>query len=301
MSKFMEKFQSRIPQNRFVFDYLTINFKDTTPDEVLQIFCGVVSNPDVCVDSFIDFDSGSIRSYNRSLRFFGERFITINWRSFDLGTPFTFKHTGVIDKFDTFQGVSLNITGTGCRAMTEQDFYNLFALLKDYNVSYTRLDVAFDDFNQVMPADKMVDVVCDWFSGKDNVISTRTRRSSSRVYINNAVIDSGYISGKNFDFGSNGASQKLRMYDKKVEQSRSDVDYWKRLEFMLRHDKATNFINDYLQCKNIVLCYVKYLSDILRFVDEDSSCVTRRDRKNAPWWEQFLKVLEEYTLQAIYI
>ena len=300
MSKYTEKFQSRTPQNRFVFDYLTINFKDSTPDEVLQIFCGVVSNPDVCLDSFIDFDSGSIRSYNRSLRFFGERFITINWRSFDLGTPFTFKHTGAIDKFDTFQGVSLNITGTGCRAMTEQDFYNLFALLKGYNVSYTRLDVAFDDFNQVMPVDNMVSSINDWFNGKDNAISTRSRRVTSRIYLNNADINGSNFTSKNFDLGSNGASQKLRMYDKKVEQSRSDVDYWKRLEFMLRHDKATNFINDYLQCKNIVVCYVKYLSDILRFLADGKNLI-RSQIKNAPWWEQFLKVLEEYTLQSIYI
>lgn len=300
MSKFTEKFKSRTPQNRFVFDYLTINFKDSTPDEVLQIFCGVVSNPDVCVDSFIDFDSGSIRSYNRSLRFFGERFITINWRSFDLGTPFTFKHTGAIDKFDTFQGVSLNITGTGCRAMTEQDFYNLFALLKGYNVSYTRLDVAFDDFNQVMPVDNMVSSINDWFNGKDNAISTRSRRVTSRIYLNNADINGSNFTSKNFDLGSNGASQKLRMYDKKVEQSRGDVDYWKRLEFMLRHDKATNFINDYLQCKNIVVCYVKYLSDILRFLSDGKNFI-RSQIKNAPWWDQFLRQLEEYTLQAIYI
>ena len=300
MSKYVEKFQSRTPQNRFVFDYLTINFKDTTPDEVLQIFCGVVSNPDVCVDSFIDFDSGSIRSYNRSLRFFGERFITINWRSFDLGTPFTFKHTGAIDKFDTFQGVSLNITGTGCRAMTEQDFYNLFALLKGYNVSYTRLDVAFDDFNQVMPADNMIASINDWFHGKDNAISTRSRRVTSRIYLNNASINGFNFTSENFDLGSNGSSQKLRMYDKRVEQSRDDVDYWKRLEFMLRHDKATNFINDYLQCKNIVVCYVKYLSDILRFLADGKNLI-RSQIKNAPWWEQFLRQLEEYTLQAIYI
>ncbi len=301
MSKYKEQFESRVPQNRFLFDYLTINFRNSTPSEVLQIFCGLVSNSDVCPSAFVEFDTGALTSYNRSLRFFGERYITINWRNFSEGMEFVFEHTGEVDNFDLRQGVSLNITGTGCRVMTEQDFYDLFDLLKDKDVSYTRVDVAFDDFNGLMPSSKMLDVVFDWFSGNDNLISTRVRRTSSRFYINNAFIDGGYVSGSNFDFGSNGSSQKLRFYDKKVEQSCFDVDYWKRLEFTLRHDKAVSFVNDYLYYKNIVVCYVKYLSNILRFVDENSSCVTRKDIKTASWWEQFLQDLEEYKLLSIYI
>ena len=293
MSTYKEQFENGKPQNRFVFDYLTINIRDMKPLEVLSMFCDIVKNEDVISESFIEFDTGALTSYNRSLRFAGDRFITINWRTYIDSS------TGEVVEFDTRQAVSLNITGTGCRFMTEQDFYNLFSYLTHHDVHYTRLDVAFDDFNGVIPVDTMVNSIDGWTNG-DNNLSTLSRRTSSRVYKNVGKINGSYVSSYNFDMGSNGADMKIRLYDKKIEQSREDVDYWKRLELQLRRKKACSFIDVYLNNKCVPVCYVSFLSGFVRFLVEHKSN-NLSDVKTALWWEQFLKKLDDYKLLSIYI
>lgn len=289
MSTYKEVFENGKPQNRFVFDYLTINIRDMKPLEVLNMFCDIVKNEDVIPEAFIEFDTGALTSYNRSFRFGGYRFITINWRTY------VDSRTGEVVDFDTRQAVSLNITGTGCRAMTEQDFYNLFSYLTHHDVHYTRLDVAFDDFNGVIPVDNMINSLDSWTS-EYKPVSTSSRFSNLRIYKNNSSFGSSY----NFDMGSNGAEMKIRLYDKKIEQSREDVDYWKRLELQLRRKKATSFIDMYLNNKCVPLCYVCYLSSFVRFL-VDHKAKNLSDVKTVLWWEHFLKKLEDYKLLSIYI
>lgn len=289
MSKYKEIFENGKPQNRFVFDYLTINIRDMQPLKVLDMFCDIVKNEDVIPESFIEFDTGALTSYNRSLRFGGDRFITINWRTY------VDSETGEVVDCDTRQAVALNITGTGCRFMTEQDFYNLFSYLTHHDVHYTRLDVAFDDFSGVIPVDDMIDSLDSW-TPQYKSVSTMSRFSNLRIYKHNSSFGSSY----NFDMGSNGSTMKIRLYDKKIEQSRDDVEYWKRLELQLRREKAFDFIDSYLNNKCIPVCYVNFLSSFVRFLVRHNAS-NLSDVKTALWWEQFLKKIEDYKLLSIYI
>lgn len=283
--KFKEDFSNKELKNRFLFDYLTFNIKGATVLQVLQLLCNSISHNDINVNTFDYFITGALTSYNRSLRFMSERFITINWREY------TDEVTGEVIDLDERQGISVNITGTGCRFITEKDFYNLFKNLKSYEVNFTRLDIAFDDFEEVLPASEMINCIRSWTSDH-RTVSTMAKFKNSRIYLNRS---SKGFSSENFDLGSNGSSRKLRLYDKMVEQDRDDILYWKRLELQLRREKAAAFVNDFLLTKSIACCYANYLSDFVRFLVNNNYGGKNSDKvETAPFWLDFLELLKSY-------
>lgn len=292
MSKYLQEKFSEKPQNRIVIDYLTVNIRDMLPCEVVNFLCKY-SNPDLVKESFLYNDMGAITSYNRSFRFLDERFITINWREY------TDKQTGEVIEVDSRQGVSLNITGTGCRFFSQHDFYKMLFELKQHDVHFTRIDVAFDDFDGVIPCQEMISYLQNW-SSNPSLISTNSKFGSMRTYDNNAEVGSSRLTATNFDLGSNGSERKLRLYDKKIEQKRSDVDYWKRLELQLRRSKANEFIDFYLSYKNLFIPYSIFLYDFVRFlVPTDLPQSRRRYLDDVDFYSDFINYLKNFSPQEV--
>lgn len=290
MATYKEHFDGQPKKNRFLFDYLTVNIKDMYPEQVIDLLCSKCSNPDMIKENFYYHDTGVLTGYNNSYRFLQSRFISISWRNY---TDVT---TGEIIDVDKRQGVALNITGTGCRFFTVQDFVILFTeLINNHDCNFTRLDVAFDDFTGMIPHEEIISSLDTW-TGTNKVVSTRARLSNFRIYKNfsqGSVSNSSF--GYNFDLGSNGSSMKVRMYDKKVEQNRNDLSYWKRFELQLRREKAINFIYSFMETGSFAIPFAEYLSNFMRFLVDNDVLGNDLDKvKTAPFWDSFIQALKDF-------
>ena len=268
-------------KNYFLIDYLTINIKNVVPTEMISLFCNVVRNNDVKIDNFIHFETGAIAGYNNSYRFLGEKFITFSY------------HTD----FPQY-GLTINISGQGCNFMKSSDFVDYISFLKnngyDYNV--TRCDIAYDDFNKIIPINQMINSVQDYV---DNGTSVSTKILQSSVTIYNGTFNK--ISYTNFKFGSRYATGGIRLYDKRAEQKCKDLDYWYRLELELRKEKAHAFMNLYLtHHENFSDLYVTILNSILRFIDDDYDETNKSKSKNSGWYTDFLAKLGKTSLKSTF-
>lgn len=275
-------------QNTFLIDYLTINVKYFDVFRVLSLFLESCGNKEVCEENFVFFDKGAITSYNHSFRFLGQNFMTINWNP-------------AHKEF----GVSLNITGQGCKFLSYQCmmtlFRNLDKLQEEYDKIYegrekekeyqrifniTRLDAAFDDFAGVIPVNEMVSSVKDFIC---------TGRSISTLTFNTSVqIFSGGFNGKlyeNIEFGKRTSTGRFRLYDKRAEQQLYDVDYWYRLELELRQEKANAFMRSLLDGCDFSDTFVVFLEKMFRPVDNRYK--QNGDCPSAPYWVSFIDSLSE--------
>ena len=285
MATYKEHFDGQPKKNRFLFDYLTVNIKDMYPEQVIDLLCSKCSNPDMIKENFYYHDTGVLTGYNNSYRFLQSRFISISWRNY------VDKETGEVIDVDFRQGVALNITGTGCRFFTVQDFVNLFTeLINNHDCNFTRLDVAFDDFTGFMPHDDIISTLMDW-TPQNKLVSTRSRYRNFRIYRN--CCD--FASAWNFEMGARGSSVHVRMYDKKIEQNRTDLSYWKRFELELRGKKPLEFIYSFMKVGSFAIPFAYFLSNFMRLlVDNSVKSDNLSNVKTAPFWDSFIQALYEF-------
>ena len=258
-------------ENRFLFDYLTMTFKTLTAEEVLNLVCDSFASPDLDASNFILCDSGVVTGYNRSYRFLGERFFTVNFYEGDS---------------DRVKSICLQLTGKGCQYATSLDFATLLTFLKKNEIQYnvTRLDVAFDDFTGFLPKENFLQSF-DGFSRGESLVSSQTTRESVSFH-------SGNFRGKfyrNLYFGSRQSNKMLRFYDKRAEQKLKDVDYWERLELQLRRSAASQFLEHWLETGDFSSTFADALYSMFRIVDETSS--RRSTNKDSQWFVDFLRGL----------
>lgn len=275
-------------QNTFLIDYLTINVKYFDVFRVLSLFLESCENEEVCEENFVFVDKGVLNAYNHSFRFLGEKFMTINWNP---------EHKEF--------GVSINITGQGCKFLSYQCmmtlFHNLDKLQVEYDKIYegrekekeyqrifniTRLDAAFDDFTGVIPVDEML------LSAEDFMINARS--VSTLTYPSSVQIFSGAFNKKaykNIEFGKRTSTGRFRLYDKRAEQKLMDVDYWYRLELELRQEKANAFMRSLLEGYDFVDIFVVFLEKMFRPIDNRYE--KNGDCPSAPYWVLFIDSLSD--------
>ena len=181
-------------------------------------------------------------------------------------------------------GVCVCMSGQGCRAYESfgyGDWSMLFTEIinnysddpekRDMNIS--RIDIAYDDFNGLLDINTIKDYV-----SFDNYVARSSKWSVT------------YGSeGTTIGIGSQKSDTYIRIYDKKAEQHRDDIDHWVRCEIQLRAQNALGFIclgNDYP--KN----FFDVLNNYLRFVEPSESDTNKRRWAIAPWWEKFLQSFE---------
>lgn len=152
---------------------------------------------------------------------------------------------GISIHFNGFRddmGVLVEMSGKGCRTYTTYNtirgFDALFDLILDNEYNCTRLDVAYDDFNNIIPLSELADDV-------------RNRNHISR-FDNFEIIESikSKYTSLTVNLGSKSSDIMFRFYDKFEEQrSKGNTDMqcatWVRAEMQLRRDRAINFIKLY--------------------------------------------------------
>lgn len=165
------------------------------------------------------------------------------------------------DSEQVVKGAWLEMSGSGCRAFEHFGHGNwqvLFDYVRDHQemISFSRFDIAYDDFIGLLDLDKIVD---DTFSG--NFVS-RFRRSDVQCCIDRVSNDKAYT----VTHGSLKSDVFIRIYDKRLEQNCQDIcSHWVRNELQLRHNSALNAV--------LLLCDEFQDHGAARLKVRDSDCV----------------------------
>lgn len=181
-------------------------------------------------------------------------------------------------------GVWCELTGQGCRAFETYghgDYDLLFGsiLTDDYNI--TRLDVAYDDF------DKLLDI-------KTLIRDTFSDRYISKCLGGEVIQSFGQKQGSTITFGSRSSNTMIRIYDKKVERNREDIEHWVRCEIQLRDENARNFLK---LSGDIRYRYFSVLNNYLRFIKKTNDSNKWRSPL-MPYWKKFI---ETYDKNSVFV
>ena len=271
-------------ENAVNIDWLSLNFKNVQAEELLEIFCNATNDTNVSFENFVyNDDRGFVTGYTHSYSYLGTPYIVI---SFCPGR--------------SEMGVNIQITGQGCKLIYFDDLIKFLEEISKITDDYkcNRLDIAFDDFNRIIPVKEMIESTRKELDEKNGIttINSRIKRDMMCIYTNHW---NGYTS-ENLVFGKHRSARSFRLYDKKLEQKRSDIDYWYRLEIELRtKGKSKNadiafkqFIN---KEKTIYDLFYDNISTIVTFTKDYSiNSSTQYMPKISYFWVDFLDYLTSH-------
>jgi hypothetical protein len=214
----MKKWNVEKTKNQVNVDWLSLNFKNIDADLLLDCFCQAVNHNDVVVENFVYNERGIVTGYTRSYSYLDTPYIVLSFCE---------------DRKE--MGVNIQITGQGCKLIYIDDIKRFLNLVSEYTTDWkcNRLDLAYDDFDGIIPVKKMVQSTKKELS-KDGFkyIVSRIKRDMITIYQN-------YFDGKtsyNLSYGKHRSARSFRLYDKKIEQKLTDEEcpYWYRFEIELR-------------------------------------------------------------------
>lgn len=199
-------------------------------------------------------------------------------------------------------GIHLTMKGKGCREyerLGKRTWKEFFQTVFEYQGSFTRLDVAVDDFEGMFTIKGLVRKV------KSRELVSKFRKARN---VEDIDIRTGEVHGVTLYFGSGKSDIQIRMYDKLSE--RKDTNYnvpeeikvWNRTELQLRDMKATHVAEiiahkeDSEESIGQTVCGI--LKHYLRFTVKGKN----KDKykwKTAPFWDKFLGKVEALPLATI--
>lgn len=190
------------------------------------------------------------------------------------------------------EGVWVEMSGQGCRAFEtnceyEDGFLYLFEYFKEYPDDYhvTRLDVAYDDFQNVIPLNSFArDILNKNYVSRFKDDSMTVTCSAGRV-------------GYTIDCGSRKSDIKFRIYDKAYERGYRGEDHfpWTRFEIQMRNDRALNFIH-MLDTENLGTLFGGVILNYLRIVKPDKNDTNKRRWNMRKWFSDFIGDVEAISL-----
>ena len=170
----------------------------------------------------------------------------------------------------------LEMSGQGCRTFETYgngNFDSLFdlAIGDPENIHITRLDVAFDDFTNVLD----IDTICEY---------TRQEYFTSRTQNYQATYSN---AGNSVQFGSRMSNLLIRIYDKAAERGYDNTKFhWVRCELQLKDTNALGFIKKSIDV-GINEAYLGVLKNYLMF-REPSPDSNKRRWEVCEFWTKIL-------------
>ena len=162
--------------------------------------------------------------------------------------------------------------------------YILF--LKEYGVNFSRIDVAYDDYNHLLDFD-----VIESKMRNDQVVTRLRNKQQVEGYSKIENLSSSNSKGVTYYFGNRSSEAFVRFYDKKIEQISKgnpvsdDIETWQRYEVVLKREKANDFVNKYEACEDLSRLYMQIIGGLIRFIDDTD--VNKARCKTSLFWEQF--------------
>lgn len=186
-------------------------------------------------------------------------------------------------------GICVELSGQGCRnfeTLGNGDYQQIFDLINENwnadsdkrQMNISRLDVAYDDFEKILDLNylmlaaqrgeyvsrcKDVEVI---FSNKGCSVCHGSRLQSN-VYV--------------------------RIYDKKMERGRDDLDHWVRCEMKLKDETARGFIS---LGGDIRKNYFDVLNNYLRYVVPSDNVSNKSMLQTSPEWLRFIESWETVSI-----
>lgn len=203
-----------------------------------------------------------------------------------------FHFDGININFNGFRedmGIFVEMSGQGCRRFEESsniDFIKLFNLISDtdsYNI--TRLDIAYDDYEKILNLNKIIKDL-----HKFNFVS-KFQEKSIRIE------EHAGHSGQTVYLGSNKSAVMFRIYDKKFERNRDDLEHWVRFEIQLRQERASAFVHQLLKNEfTIGQGFFGVVNNYIRFVSPSFTDSNKRRWELRPYWSKFLQYIDSIQL-----
>lgn len=186
-------------------------------------------------------------------------------------------------------GICVEMSGQGCRDFETYgngDYQGIFdMILENWNadaekrqMNISRLDVAYDDFDKILDLGYYMQA-----AQKGDYVS---RCKDIEVIYSNK--------GCSVCHGSRRQSDVyVRMYDKKIERGRTDLEHWIRCEIKLKDDCARGFI---ALGGDVRENYFDVLNNYLRYVIPSSNETNKSMLPSSPEWLKFVETWEKVSI-----
>lgn len=186
-------------------------------------------------------------------------------------------------------GLCVEMSGQGCRDFETYgngDYQGIFdMILENWNadaekrqMNISRLDVAYDDFDKILDLGYYMQA-----AQKGDYVS---RCKDIEVIYSNK--------GCSVCHGSRRQSDVyVRMYDKKIERGRTDLEHWIRCEIKLKDDCARGFI---ALGGDVRENYFDVLNNYLRYVIPSSNETNKSMLPSSPEWLKFVETWEKVSI-----
>ena len=283
----MKKWNIEETKNKVNIDWLSLNFKNIDAISLLDCFCQAVKHDDVIIENFVYNERGKMTGYTQSYSYLDTNYIVVSFCE---------------DRDE--MGVNIQITGQGCKLIYIDDIKRFLNLVSEFTTDWkcNRLDLAYDDFDRIIPVKKIVTATKKELTDKNNqYVVTRIKRDMITIYQNHFNGESSY----NVSYGKHRSARSFRLYDKKIEQklTSEECPYWYRFEIELRSSgKSLNadiaFEKFITGQKSIFDLFFEELSTIVLFCEPTKLYFGRgisiEDVKVSLFWTEFLYQLTSH-------
>lgn len=186
-------------------------------------------------------------------------------------------------------GICVEFSGQGCREFETYgngDYQAIFDLINEHwdkdsekrEMNISRLDVAYDDFVGLLDLNYLMTA-----AQKGEYVS---RCKDIEVIYSNK--------GCSVCHGSRlQSSVYIRIYDKKMERKRDDLEHWVRCEIKLKDDTARGFIK---LSNDIRKNYFDVLNNYLRYVVPTDNTTNKSMLMTSPEWLRFIESWETVSI-----
>lgn len=186
-------------------------------------------------------------------------------------------------------GICVEFSGQGCREFETYgngDYQAIFDLINEHwdkdsekrEMNISRLDVAYDDFVGLLDLNYLMTA-----AQKGEYVS---RCKDIEVIYSNK--------GCSVFHGSRlQSSVYIRIYDKKMERKRDDLEHWVRCEIKLKDDTARGFIK---LSNDIRKNYFDVLNNYLRYVVPTDNTTNKSMLMTSPEWLRFIESWETVSI-----
>ena len=190
-------------------------------------------------------------------------------------------------------GIHVQLSSEGVRYMENRDEFDwkgyFYYILYVLEANVTRLDIAIDDFDNVLDLDLMWNKVL-----LGEVVSKfKTAKTVTERYIAKRE-----DCGKTIYFGDRSSRMFMRCYDKGLQKH---TDYsWVRFEMEMKKERAAQFIEYFIQ-NEIEMGELAFsvLNTYLRFVDVEYDNQNRSRMKECEFWMKFIQNTRKIKLTII--
>lgn len=187
-------------------------------------------------------------------------------------------------------GICVEMSGQGCRNFEtcgNGDYDGIFELILEHysdksesrEMNLKRLDVAYDDFDGFIDLPLLI-------------IETQKENFVARFNDWECIVGN---KGSSVNHGSKKSDVYIRIYDKKKERNRDDIEHWVRCEMQLRSSCALGFVK---LKGDIRKKYFDVLNNYLRYIVRIGDDSNKRRSPTAPYWLNFIESYETASIFA---